>query len=58
MPAGFGAVQARDDDEFQLGFGVRYYTNWGVTGTFEYQRVEGRSQFDSDLFMFTLRAAL
>ena len=58
LPAGFNVVQPGDDDEVQLGIGFRYYTTWGVTSTFEYQRVEGRSQFDSDLFMFTLRAAL
>lgn len=58
LPGGFTSVQPGDDDEVQLGIGVRYYTSWGVTSTFEYQRIEGRSQFDSDLFMFTLRAAL
>jgi hypothetical protein len=58
LPVGFNLVQPRDDDEVRLGVGFRYYTTWGVTSTFEYQRVEGRSQFDSDLFMFTLRAAL
>lgn len=58
LPGGFNTVQPDDDDEVQLGVGFRYYTAWGVTSTFEYQRVEGRSQFDSDLFMFTLRAAL
>lgn len=58
LPGAFNVVQPGDDDEVQLGVGFRYYTTWGVTSTFEYQRVEGRSQFDSDLFMFTLRAAL
>ncbi|MEQ8659775.1 MAG: autotransporter outer membrane beta-barrel domain-containing protein, partial [Gammaproteobacteria bacterium] len=58
LPGNFTAVQAGDDDEVQLTFGLRYYTTWGVTSSFEYQRVEGRSDFDSDLFMFTLRAAL
>jgi hypothetical protein len=58
LPGAFTAVQPNDDDEVQLGVGFRYYTTWGVTTTFEYQRVEGRQDFDSDLFMFTLRAAL
>ena len=58
LPGNFTSVQPDDDDEVQLSFGVRYYTTWGVTSTLEYQRVEGRSSFDSDLFMFTLRAAL
>ncbi|MEQ8497081.1 MAG: autotransporter outer membrane beta-barrel domain-containing protein, partial [Gammaproteobacteria bacterium] len=58
LPGNFTAVQNSDDDEVQLTFGLRYFTTWGVTSSFEYQRVEGRSDFDSDLFMFTLRAAL
>ncbi|MCP5198970.1 MAG: autotransporter outer membrane beta-barrel domain-containing protein [Gammaproteobacteria bacterium] len=58
LPGAFTALQPNDDDEVQLGVGLRYYTNWGVTTTLEYQRVEGRTSFDSDLFMFTLRAAL
>lgn len=58
LPGAFTSVRPKDDDEVQLNLGVRYYTTWGVIATFEYQRVEGRSHFDSDNFMFTLRAGL
>ncbi len=58
LPGNFTAVQAGDDDEVQLTAGFRYYTNWGVTTSFEYQRVEGRTDFDSNLYMLTLRTAL
>lgn len=58
LPGNFTAVQAGDDDEVQLSAGFRYYTNWGVTTSFEYQRVEGRKDFDSNLYMLTLRTAL
>jgi len=58
LPGNFTAVQAGDDDEVQLTAGFRYYTNWGVTTSFEYQRVEGRKNFDSNLYMLTLRTAL
>jgi hypothetical protein len=58
LPGNFTSVQPDDDDEIQLNFGIRYYTDWGVSATAEYQRVEGRSHFDSDTFMLTVRAAL
>ena len=58
LPAAFTSVQADDDDEVQLNFGVRYYTPWGLTTTLEYSRVEGRQDFDSDSVMLTVRAAL
>ncbi|MGR8918569.1 MAG: autotransporter outer membrane beta-barrel domain-containing protein [Gammaproteobacteria bacterium] len=58
LPGNFTSVQPGDDDEVQLNFGLRYYTEWGLTTTFEYQRVEGRKDFDSDTFMLVLRAAL
>ena len=58
LPGNFTAVQAGDDDEVQLSAGFRYYTNWGVTTSFEYQRVEGHKDFDSNLYMLTLRTAL
>lgn len=58
LPGNFVVVQPDDDDEVQLNFGVRLYTTWGASVSAEYQRVEGRSFFDSDTFMFTLRAAL
>ena len=58
LPGNFTSVQAGDDDEVQLSGGIRYYTTWGVTATFEYMSVQGRKNFDSDTFMFTLRAGL
>ncbi len=58
LPVGFSSVQPDDDDEVELSIGVRYYTTWGVSGALEYSRVEGRQDFDSDTFLFTLRAAL
>lgn len=58
LPVAFTSVQPDDDDEVEINVGVRYYTTWGVSGAIEYSRVEGRQDFDSDTFMFTLRAAL
>ncbi len=58
LPGNFTAVQPDDDDEVQLNFGVRWYSTWGASATLEYQRIEGRSFFDSDTFMLTVRAQL
>ncbi len=58
LPGNFTAVQPDDDDEVQLNFGVRMYTTWGLTTTLEYQRVEGRRDFDSNGVMLTVRAGL
>lgn len=58
LPVAFTSVQPDDDDEVEINIGVRYYTTWGVTSSIEYSRVEGRQDFDSDTFTFSLRAAL
>lgn len=58
LPGNFTSVQPDDDDEVNLGFGIRWYSTWGASATFEYSRTEGREDFDNDTFMFTLRAAL
>jgi hypothetical protein len=58
MPGAFSVVQPTDDDEVQLGLGLRCYTQRGVTATLEYLRVEGREDFDLDSVMATLRLAL
>lgn len=58
LPGNFTSVQPDDDDEVNVGVGLRYYTTWGVTATFEYSRTEGREDFDNDTFMLTVRAAL
>jgi len=49
------AASVDDDDEVQSGIGLRLYDN-GVSGTLEWTKVIGRDSFDSDTFMFTLRA--
>ena len=58
LPGNFTSVQPDDDDEVQLNFGVRFYTTWGLSTTLEYQRIEGRKDFDSNTFMMIVRAAL
>lgn len=58
LPVAFTSVQPDDDDEVEINVGIRYYTTWGVSGTLEYSRIEGREDFDSDSVLFTLRAAL
>ncbi|MGE0860999.1 MAG: autotransporter outer membrane beta-barrel domain-containing protein [Gammaproteobacteria bacterium] len=58
LPGAFTAVQTDDDDELELSVGLRWFTRWGVTGSLEYLRVEGRETFDSDSVLLSLRAAL
>ena len=58
LPGNFTSVQPDDDDEVQFGGGIRYYTEWGLSTSLEYSRVEGRQDFDSQTVMFILRAAL
>lgn len=58
LPGQFQVVQTSDDDEVQLGFGLRCYTDNGFIATLEYLRVEGREDFDMDSVMATLRLAL
>ncbi|MGQ0657970.1 MAG: autotransporter outer membrane beta-barrel domain-containing protein [Chromatiales bacterium] len=58
LPGAFTSVQAEDDDEFQAGFGFRLFSDFGLTGTFEWSLVEGRDSFDSNVLTLTLRAEL
>lgn len=58
LPGQFRVVQTADDDEVQLGIGLRCYTARGLIATFEYLRVEGREDFGLDSVMATLRLAL
>ena len=58
LPGNFTSVQPDDDEEVQVGGGIRYYTDWGLTTSLEYMRVEGREDFDSQTVMFIIRAAL
>jgi hypothetical protein len=58
MPGTFRVVQPSDDDEVQIGLGLRCYAERGITATLEYLRVEGREDFDLDSLMATLRLAL
>jgi len=58
LPGAFTVVQPSDDDEVQIGLGLRCYTTRGITATLEYLRVEGREAFDSESLMATLRLAL
>lgn len=54
LPGGVEST-VNDDDEVQSGIGLRIYDN-GVSGVLEWTKVIGRDSFDSDTFMFTLRA--
>jgi len=57
LPNAVGSTQPDDDDEFQLGLGVRYFGK-RVTGSFEWLTTEGREDFEDDTFTLTLRLAL
>ncbi len=51
-----GAVQPSfDNDDFMLGFGVRYFSAQGITGNLEYNKRLGRDNFDEDSISFTIR---
>lgn len=58
LPGSFTSVQPSDDDEFQVGFGVRYFSNYGVTANAEYSLVTGRNDFSDGTFLLTLRREL
>jgi len=51
-----GPQPSNDQDDFLLGLGVRYYGPKGLSGSLEWNRRLGRSNFDEDLFSFSLRA--
>jgi hypothetical protein len=58
LPGDFTGVQPDDDDEFQIGFGVRYFSSFGITGSLEYTLVTGRDDFNNGTFMLTVRGEL
>ncbi|MCP5151889.1 MAG: autotransporter outer membrane beta-barrel domain-containing protein [Ectothiorhodospiraceae bacterium] len=47
--------QPDDDDELQLGLGVRYFGGNGITGSLEWLRTNGRASYDDDAFSLTVR---
>lgn len=55
LPGSIGATQPDDDDEFQLGAGVRFYEDL-VSGSLEWSNVQGRDEFDSQTLMLSIRA--
>ncbi|MBL1141161.1 MAG: autotransporter outer membrane beta-barrel domain-containing protein [Proteobacteria bacterium] len=57
LPAGIGATQPTDDDEFQTGLGVRYFGDT-IDGTFEWNSVISRDNFDGNSVLLTLRMSL
>ncbi|NIN35136.1 MAG: autotransporter outer membrane beta-barrel domain-containing protein [Gammaproteobacteria bacterium] len=58
LPSNIGATQPDDDDEFQVGVGVRYFYKDNISGTLEYNKVLNRNKFDADIFMFMIRLDL
>jgi uncharacterized protein YhjY with autotransporter beta-barrel domain len=55
LPGAFTSVQPSDDDEFQVGLGVRYFSNYGVSANLEYSLTEGRDSFSDSTLLLTLR---
>ena len=51
-----GGGHPNDANELQLGIGVRYYSDTGMTGSVEYRKSLLREDFDSDTLTFTIRA--
>ena len=58
LPAGTGATQSDDRDEFEAGIGVRYFGGRGLTGALEWLATLGREEFDNHSLMLTLRLDL
>ncbi len=58
LPSNIGSTQPDDDDEFQVGLGVRYFYRDTVSGSLEYNKVLSRDKFDADVFLITLRLDL
>lgn len=51
-----GLAQPSDDrDDFQLGLGLRFYGNKGLSSNFEWTTVEGRDNYDNDIYSLTVR---
>ena len=52
-----GPQPSNDSDDFLLGLGVRYFgTHNGLSGNLEWTKRLGRTNFDEDVFSFSLRA--
>jgi outer membrane autotransporter protein len=58
LPSNIGATQPDDDDEFQVGVGVRYFYRDSISGSLEYNKVLNRNKFDADIFLFAIRLDL
>ena len=57
LPVNFGSVQPDDDDEFQTGLGVRYFGE-SIDGSFEWNNVVSRNNFDGHSVLLLLRLSL
>ncbi len=51
-----GAQPSNDRDDFLLGIGVRYFGDNGLSGNLEWNKRLGRTNFEEDIFNFSLRA--
>ncbi|MBT8447460.1 MAG: autotransporter outer membrane beta-barrel domain-containing protein [Gammaproteobacteria bacterium] len=58
LPAAFTQTRNNDDDEVQVGFGVNFFTDFGIYGSLQYLLIEGRDDFDGSTFFLNLRADL
>lgn len=58
LPGNVGSTTPSDDDEVQVGLGMRYYGDNGITANVEWVRTNGRALFDDDTLSFQLRMAL
>ncbi len=55
LPGAVTSNLPQDDDEFQLGFGFRYFGNQGVTGSLEWLTTTGRDAFAANSLLLTFR---
>ena len=52
-----GAAQpANDNDDVNLGVGIRYFGTGGINGSLEYTTIVGREDFEADTITFSVRA--
>lgn len=58
LPAATGPTQADDDDEVEVGLGLRYFGDGALSGGFEWIWTTGREDFDNNSLMLTLRLDL
>lgn len=50
-----GTPHPNDRDDFLIGAGLRWYSDYGITSSFEYSRVIGREEFDSETYNMSIR---